>query len=617
MEKTTRLRALLFVAGFAVLTAVSGSVSAEKITIDPNGPGSSRQAPCARISPDAPLARKVTYEATSRRVVDILQDLSGAYGVDLRAGYSQFDWQVRDRRMNIFARDVPLHKLMDSIARVMKFKWSSGAARNGRKIYRLYMDRRSLLDEEARRAREAERLARLEAERRRQSLELFYGLADLSTEDAASIREENPYEYFLVKSGIARSVGAFLRETPAVVDALANGDLLSLTANSLSPEARARMLAVVGDLERVEFPGPGSGRTVPSEVPDDAQDVVIRVNDDLSDLKASMQEAPCVLGLVELEIGGFSTDITLLDPESDFAKAVGEVLLASQEEARPPSEVGEMMRDKILQALASDVSKEVADDPPAKHPNDSDLLADVAIHPKSNELPDVQSALAQASGFSVVSDCFTRTSGALAVTDQDSELGDLLDAIGKAYRYDWDKRGEIVEFRDQRWFAKRAAQIPEEWLEKWRGKLTDTGTLDLGDLVQMAALTEEQFSENIVADSILGKPAITVPLFTARGILRLYGSLSVSQRSSVFSRDGLDLDSLTRDQWLLLQRVVNARNASFLQRNSECLNVSAARTRHGNMAGYTFTISSNRDTEQLVWTFDAPEYRQTPDAEID
>ena len=69
------------------------------------------------------LMQKITYEAKLKRTADH-RDLSEMTGVKLVAGARESDWPVRSRKMNIFVKDVPLYELMDSIARVMKFRWS-------------------------------------------------------------------------------------------------------------------------------------------------------------------------------------------------------------------------------------------------------------------------------------------------------------------------------------------------------------------------------------------------------------------------------------------------------------------------------------------------------------
>lgn len=128
---------------FALLMIVCGSALASgKITVDPNAGINRTQA--EEWSADARLSQKVTYEARHKAVKTILADLTEMTGITFNAGYNKNDWQVRDRKMNIFAKDITIADLMSSIARVMKFKWSVNKD-EAPWTYRLYMDRTTLV----------------------------------------------------------------------------------------------------------------------------------------------------------------------------------------------------------------------------------------------------------------------------------------------------------------------------------------------------------------------------------------------------------------------------------------------------------------------------------------
>src|SRR3989339_864533 len=145
--------ALLFM--FMLMLLICQSAGAVgKITVDPNS-GSERSA-TQDSDNDVRLAQKVTYEARHKAVKAILADLSDMTGITLKAGYNKQDWQVRDRKMNIFAKDIPLAQLMNSIARVMKFKWGINVDADPW-TYHIYMDRKTVLgaDAELYRAQEA------------------------------------------------------------------------------------------------------------------------------------------------------------------------------------------------------------------------------------------------------------------------------------------------------------------------------------------------------------------------------------------------------------------------------------------------------------------------------
>ena len=126
------------------------------------------------------------------------------------------------------------------------------------------------------------------------------------------------------------------------------------------------------------------------------------------------------------------------------------------------------------------------------------------------------------------------------------EIKTLLDGIDRLCHYNWDKHGRIIEFRDRSWFAKRSAQIPEAWIEPWRREFVKTGTLDIGNLAQIAALTLEQVNINIAGDEILccsnqQEQSVLSTIGRNQDILRTYAAMSTDERAAVFSDGGLDL----------------------------------------------------------------------------
>ena len=175
---------LVFLQGFACAVG--------KSTVDPNAKAALRDA----VGPDT--SQHVTYDAKRKMVVSILADLSKMTGVTLKAGYNDDDWQVRDRRMNIFVKDVPLSDLMNSIARVMKFQWSK--REDGDVVsYRLYMDRKVVLGAECKRLAEEERIRQRQARARERLLSGLEEAATMSDGELERLKDASPYVYSLVK----------------------------------------------------------------------------------------------------------------------------------------------------------------------------------------------------------------------------------------------------------------------------------------------------------------------------------------------------------------------------------------------------------------------------------
>jgi hypothetical protein len=607
------MRALLL--AVALLYVMANVSIADKITVDPNAPGAQGASEAQSGETDERLAQKVSYEATRKAVLSILEELSVKSGVSLRAGYSKFDWQVRDRKMNIYSKDATLADLMNSIAHVMKFRWSKEKLKDGKFVYRLYMDRKSLLDEEARRARDEGRRAAVEAEKRQKALESFQALGDLPPEAVAELRKENPFKYFIAKSGLGKSLGAFMGELPAVMQALTSGQPMTMPGSALSAQGRTAAVQAMRDLWRFESMIGGRTTPFPEEVASAATDQLsINVNSRLDSIRQS-QDAMFMLGQVEMRCGDTRVRFDIVDPDSHMARAVGQMLVEAEETGRSFNDVERSVESLFTDATMADVKREDPAEARVERPDDPSLRAKVKVSPKSPGLPGMQSALADASGFGVVSDSFVQLFGQPVPTDKAMELGELLDKIGEGYRYDWDKRGSVIEFRDKKWFNKRAAQIPEAWIERWRKTLKDTGTLELDDLVQICGLTLEQFQQTIVGDNVLIASDVAGVYYGGRDILKLYGTLSDFQRSAVFAESGLDLKLLNPEQWAQAFRTINPLRPGLLQNQDVSMTLAASREdRHG-LIMYTFKIATSDGGSPLDWRIITPRYVEPPKPE--
>ena len=102
----------------------------------------------SELDRDVRLSRLVTYSAARADASAIVADLSTKTGVTLRAGYNAGDWSVRESKLNVFAKAVPLRDLMNSVARVLKCKWGVGGKEDA-PTYRLVADATVVLEGEA------------------------------------------------------------------------------------------------------------------------------------------------------------------------------------------------------------------------------------------------------------------------------------------------------------------------------------------------------------------------------------------------------------------------------------------------------------------------------------
>ena len=577
---------VLVTIGLAAVAAVALAIG--KVTIDPNTPGN-RVVSAADLDKSR-LARKITYEARRKSVLAILGDLSRLSGVTLKAGHNDLDWQVRDRKMTIAANAVPLHELMRSIARVMHFKWSrtgEGAALS----YRLYMDRRAILDGELRREREAQQ----RAEKRGQFVNDCLGAEKLTDEDVAALKEEHPSQYVLSKTGISRVLGAFFGEVPAAAEALSAGAELLLPFPELSPAAQWAITQLARGVKQLD------GLDASQDSAFSFEGSTVRIN------RPSIGTRPAfVLGVIVVNGGepGSSFGLPILDPDSRTEAAAARATIKCIEEGRSMSETESQEIDAAIQTETSELS---TSEPQWEHGDDPALSRRVKMEAKNAPLDEAQVALSKAAGCSVLSDSFASNDAIITIPSGSTALRTILGTIASQYWYNWAKRGSVIEFQDRDWINKRAAQIPDSWLATWRTAFEEKGVMTVGALAQIAMLTPEQLWENIATDEVLSTVLPTIS--TYGDVLRFYASLTDAQRKLLFDKSGLGLSRLSVEQQDKSKALVVASVSS-----DHVVTFTAVNTVEPGAAVFTLNAATGDDSAPRVWRIVLPTCGKNPHA---
>ena len=600
-------RNLLAMVLVVLLTAASISAyTAGKTTVDPNTQGAEKTPEVTDVK-DQRLSQKVTYEAKRQMVSEILDDLSESTGITLKAGYNNLDWQVRDRRMNIFAKDIPLNELMDSMARVMKFKWSRSGDKDAW-TYRLYADKKALLEAEKQAALEEERRKQLQTEKIDKIMAGLDSIANLSPADLAKIKDENPYLYLVATTGIGTPLKQFLNEVPDVKNALVSGSELNLSAEHMSPAAQASMGQLMQNISRLEGILSGGDKTAPSDLESNIGQVTIKINRG----KRMMQSNPMgnfLLGDINLSYPGHSNDIPILDPDSKIAKLTAKTLIKSIEENKSLKDLPKEIAVDFMQAVASDIKTIDSGEAVVEHPDDPGLHVKVKLKPTGTFLEDIEGALAEASKMPVVSDNFGKTRGMGYSSDKEVELRDALNDITGKYRYNWEKQSQAIEFRDRDWYKKKLAMVPEAWLEKWRQTLKKTGTLELDDLAEISALTDEQLNLNIRDDEVLNQIYYGT-VMRQRDLLRFYACLSTTQRAEIFTDAGLDLRSVTASQLPLMDMLITSGSRIIKENPDTRIALVGTSDRVEKQLMYDFRLTGTEDENAKMWNIMAPKYSE-------
>lgn len=495
---------------------------ADKITIDPN---TGMVADATSRTDNTPAVVRVSVEEKRQTVAAILTELSEKSGVALRAGINQSDWQVRDRKMTIYCKDLPLSNLMNSIARVMRFTWRREQAEDGSVFYRLYQDKKARLEEERLRVE----YKQAETDRRRAALNRFGELARLSALQVEALKSENRFDYVMAESGVAKPFSEFLAEVPGALEALAARESLDIPAGSISSEALKLLAEAAYKMPQDWLSSSRPGPFDEDKLLQEQEKMVIHINRDVGRTR-SMEFR--FLGDISVTGSSQWLWINIIDPDGKSGTMVGHLDTDYLPKPATP------LPDPLKPAGGSDI------------PGLTQVVK-VTVDPK--EISDVQVALAKASGLSVVSDSYGKACS--NVPNAPMQLGQLLAQIGKGFDCDWKKQGATIEFTDKKWFLKRLDDIPAAWLESWRKTIKETGTLGLAELSELAALTFEQYTANVQPDDVIQSCGQFRYDFTPLNpTARFAASLTSAQRAAILTQQGIDAGTLSPAQWEHLRR---------------------------------------------------------------
>lgn len=515
------------------------------------------------------LDTKITYEARRKTISAVLEDLSSMSGVQLRAGLNKKDWQVRDRKVYIFAKEQPLSALMASISHVLKFKWRKSESEQG-VIYRLYQNRNEMNALMMKQAEEDERIREKQKELREAVLDKLHAVSEYSEADLEQLKEEDPYLYFLNETGVAKSLDQFLTSSPEARDAFINGQGLSISSSDLSGESKDALVQVVRDLwsEASVTANRDSFYSKPV-LPDDMlpqllDNIAININSD-SDTQAKyrgrVEPDTSTLGLVTFLLPGNHLDpnvnrtglaVELYRPDSIKAKFLGNCGIAALEHPGTPFI---KLQEDILAANGIPTPEEIQKDRGLDEMGDPidkkepDPALDVTVDiPKDAKKPltyeTVNAIIAGTTSFAIVCDSFGKPAKCRFSSGK-TTVNKILENAQLDLNSNWWHVGNVIELRDRMWLKKRSLQIPEEWLDRWRADLKDSDGLSLETVAEICTLSQPQYDANIACDETLNSSsAIRQNYIANKDILGFYARLDPRSKKQLTRSEGLDINQL-------------------------------------------------------------------------
>lgn len=576
------------------------------ITVDPNQSGAAKQRSSDKIDPR--LAQKITYSAKAKMVSEILDELTRMTGVTLNAGYNKQDWQVRDRKMVIFVKDLPLAELMNSIARVMKFNWSKNIDADP-PTYRLYMNRELLLEANKLLREQEQKLEKEKATLRAEQLDNMLNADKMTPEEVAETKEKNPRLYIWNKSGGAQSLRELCEAYSDIRNALVNRSELIISMQSLPPHAQSVVPALLDALNKERRYHLGE------ELPVNDIDKLIDCATLVINPSAYSRDDDPVLGRYDL--GGllFVTDGTGLgtaipNPDDLASNAGMQIGIKSVDDGQNRIDVARDMDQRIDEAALKQMQQDETGEPLVEHEEDPELDVKVKLGTEKPFLQEYQEALAKESSYCIVSDFFTTREAYQAIRQDELEISQILRMIQDGFHYNWEKHGSVLEFRDRYWYCKRSETIPESWLADWRKTLKETGTMTFDQLAKVSQLSPGQYWTSINEDEALNmNMALSEYVLdpNSGALFGAYLSLNNDARKMLFSESGLSLDILPADVLTVLKRQAVMR--------PECCNVSPGDVRlrvfkqkFGEEWYHCFSFSSDNIGEPIIIKYVIPRY---------
>ena len=560
----------------ALALSVGCACYAQKVTVDPNTGGAAQSA--GVDASDTRLAHKITFEAWHTPIKTILADLSKSTGVTLNTGFCKMEWQVRDRRMNVYVKDVTLAQLMNSIARVMKFKWSCNEDINP-PTYRLVADRRLLAKLQAESAKREAELKREEVKRRTSLIQTLAKVADASSVDLEKLKETDPYLYVSASTGMAKMVTQMFEDMPKLKDIFVSANQAVVVGAGEFPKTTQQIIAsAVRGFCKIDT------RKIPGDLEQRMGELDVHFDCVPKPFEYEVRRQLTRFATIDAKIAGGDHYIgDLCVPESGWGVVRSKTSMWNMEGEQPP----ETYWTNARQALAKDDEETeyyLMFDPVEEHSKDEpgldeklqlrvsseDQKAFNAAVTASGQRTSVRlnyelllKTIARAAKMNLVSDSYSVVPAKMSLLSDrypvvlggsampaDGASGEVLGRLADTYVLNWNTHGSTLEIRRRDWFRRRSSQIPDEWLKPWQDQLKRDGMLTLDSYMIMAALTDEQIEENVNCDPLLDQAVGFWHTYSFnKGFARLYTQLSGDQRGQLLTKQGLDPRTLGPGQW--------------------------------------------------------------------
>ncbi len=534
--------------------------------------------------PDSRLDKKITLDFNHVKLEDLVNGLGKYSGVTIKAGTNERDWKVREQRLTIHVKEMPVGTVLDKITSLLGF-YLSREGKDKEWSYVIWQDKKSRdLEAEmlnAEKEAEAQRIAK----QRQAGIDLAKEALDMSPADALAQKDKNPLLAYLggtkAGRGCAQFLSSFDTNFPTEYDLMMRGNRAFLPLSALpSGMQQALTDATSGGLAGA-FKGMAGGDMSPYQM-------VMTPATDILDSSAG-NAVPDIMNMGMMVMtgllpgqkpdvngwlggGNILTLFPLTDGDTPLGKFAGQTLL----DADKGADLGALNK-KMADAMSdpAQLQSMLAHDSPTekKLPTDPDLTREVeikdlkdAIKPgmtAEERLGIMMAEASRATGYPVLMESFKKPRPVdLFVHPGKQQVYKLLIGLEKA-GYTWIKDDDkTIRVRPVDWAFRRSCEIAESYFKEFDAIMDKHGYHTMEDVAQiMAGLSEDQIRTQLSDDwfRLMSLGRLVQDAAVEREMLRTYASLSPGAKEALVTEEGLPFAQMTDDQWSHISDIVAER----------------------------------------------------------
>ncbi len=479
--------------------------------------------------PDPRLAARVSLEMPEATLADLLKEISDKSGIKHHPDPAKTAWHVQERKLCVFAKDLPLSTLQSLLRKLLGYSWKTEGT-PGSPEFVIYQSEVDKAREDKERREKAQKAAAKWSSDWKWTTAVCRRLLSMRPDQRGKLVDWK--EIDSAKAGYLSAI------PDQMLDRLVSGEGVRMRYDDMPPRLKSavRKLAweeshlledfLTGTTVHMQFTKPqanrpftaiGWGLTVFSRK-EGVVDIA-NINCHLAPIPDSATAALMQEGFIPAGAWKFPTE----------ADAIKEGVPQKYSDSKPPKE------PKLLAPIRGKLEKNPTD------------------------IPELLKQLSHACGMPVLCDVFDGSPLRMAEMPQ-LDLGQplykVLNTAARAIRRVWSYEDGAILFKDPDWFDKRSWDVPQVWKDYLKARLVEGMTFD--DLVAMAGFSDGQLDFTLNADKDIG-PVIPGD----RAMLRFYRSLSDSQKKRIWGPNGLAPSSLSVAQRQLLSKMLEDNNSDL------------------------------------------------------